>query len=118
MPNQWFENLDTDLRFSLLDFAEQALQHHNGNLGRAAQDCQAKFALEPAHARFAVKMPAPVRSPRSALSGCLCLHLHLHRHGDVYGINDQHFTSQLEEMDFPTDRSEVLFAALVANVHT
>ena len=59
MPNQWFENLDTDLRLSLLDFAERARQHHNGNLGRAAQYCQAKFALEPGHARFVVRMAGP-----------------------------------------------------------
>ena len=55
MPNQWFENLDTDLRFSLMDFAERAFQHHNGNVERAAQDCQAEFTLEPAHARFLVR---------------------------------------------------------------
>ena len=59
MPNQWFANLETDLRSTLLDFAERALLHHNGNVERAAQDCQAKFALEFAHARFAVQMADP-----------------------------------------------------------
>ena len=59
MPNQWFDNLDTDLRVSLLDFADRALQHHTGDRERAAQDCQVKCALEPAHARFVVKMAGP-----------------------------------------------------------
>jgi hypothetical protein len=55
MPNQWFANLETDMRSTLLDFAERALLHHTGNVERAAQDCHTKFALELAHARFAVR---------------------------------------------------------------
>ena len=61
MPNQWFANLETDQRSTLLGFAERALLHHNGDVERAAQDCHTKFALELAHARFAVKMAGSVQ---------------------------------------------------------
>ena len=55
MPNQWFANLETDQRSTLLDFAERALLYHKGDVERAAQDCHTKCALELAHARFAVR---------------------------------------------------------------
>ena len=61
MPTQWFDNLATDARSKLLEFAGRALVHYDGNVEFAAQDCQAKFALELTHARFAVRLVAPMQ---------------------------------------------------------